>query len=526
MRPNTNHALLASLLILAMAGCGGGASGGGGPEDVPGADLAEDSFGDWSRLDDVGVDTIFAPGDTTDTTDATDTAPPPDAVEVEDLGPEADGCWGACCELPYGFFCPCDEDADCEAGYCLHTGEEKLCADFCLEDCPEGWTCKLIEDSAPDILALCVPMYPRLCHPCETNADCEVLGGGGGWCLADADGSGSFCGAKCDGGCPDGYTCEEVDPGTGDAVPQCLPADGTCSCNTLAIEEAASTTCATTNEHGTCVGSRYCAIDGLTACDAAVPAAEICDGADQDCDGGIDEGLVTPCQNANEHGLCLGEKLCVDGDWASCDAPVPAAEVCNDLDDDCDGEIDEGFPEGCLDDDSDDDLVPDDDDNCPDVYNPDQADLDGDALGDLCDPDMDGDGILDDIDNCQGLWNPGQGDWDEDGVGDACDPDLPPDDADGDGVPDDLDCAPNDETIYPDAPELCWNGVDNDCDDEIDEGCVIGAVRMWTPSAVLGAGTPWTSGATSRTALGAGLVGDAAGDVHSLRLGFSGLGTN
>lgn len=37
-------------------------------------------------------------------------------------------------------------------------------------------------------------------------------------------------------------------------------------------------------------------------------------------------------------------------------------------------------------------------DNCPNVYNPDQANLDYDSLGDVCDPDMDGDGVDDAID--------------------------------------------------------------------------------------------------------------------------------
>jgi hypothetical protein len=52
---------------------------------------------------------------------------------------------------------------------------------------------------------------------------------------------------------------------------------------------------------------------------------------------------------------------------------------------------------------SDGDYVPDDRDNCPEVYNPDQADSDGDGIGDACqdqNADTDGDGILDDEDDC------------------------------------------------------------------------------------------------------------------------------
>jgi hypothetical protein len=76
--------------------------------------------------------------------------------------------------------------------------------------------------------------------------------------------------------------------------------------------------------------------------------------------------------------------------------------------------------------DTDNDGVPDASDNCPNAANSDQADNDGDGIGNVCDstpngPDADGDGVPDSSDNCVNVSNPSQADADNDGLGNACD---------------------------------------------------------------------------------------------------------
>jgi MYXO-CTERM domain-containing protein len=74
---------------------------------------------------------------------------------------------------------------------------------------------------------------------------------------------------------------------------------------------------------------------------------EICNGLDDNCDGDIDEGFNVggACTNGGV-GACLrgGIWLCNAAGGRTCDAPVvtPQPELCNNIDDNCNGQVDEG----------------------------------------------------------------------------------------------------------------------------------------------------------------------------------------
>ena len=76
--------------------------------------------------------------------------------------------------------------------------------------------------------------------------------------------------------------------------------------------------------------------------DCIACSAEICDGIDNDCNGEIDDLPVLECQN--ECGP--GDLICVDGEEV-CFGDEPKEEICDYKDNDCDGLIDEGQTNAC-----------------------------------------------------------------------------------------------------------------------------------------------------------------------------------
>ena len=73
---------------------------------------------------------------------------------------------------------------------------------------------------------------------------------------------------------------------------------------------------------------------------------ESCDGADQNCDGRIDESFPEsgqPCLTGRLGDCAAGTQICTVGTLACLQTAMPGGEQCNGRDDDCDGAADEIF---------------------------------------------------------------------------------------------------------------------------------------------------------------------------------------
>jgi hypothetical protein len=199
--------------------------------------------------------------------------------------------------------------------------------------CGMGACMKTVSNCVGGVPQTCTPGVgsPEICNgiddDCNGMTD-ENLGSttcGMGACMRTVDNCVGGVPQTCTAGSPSPEVCNGIDD----------------DCNGMTDENLGSTTCGM----GACQRTVANCVNGMgQTCVPGAPALEICNGIDDDCNGMTDENLgSTTCGK----GLCQRTVAnCVGGAPQTCTPGPAVAELCNGMDDDCDGVNDNGFDVG------------------------------------------------------------------------------------------------------------------------------------------------------------------------------------
>ena len=324
------------------------------------------------------------------------------------------------------------EPTTCGVGECTADGQlvcvEGIVQNTCGPGTPTDEFCDGLDNNCDGIIDDNIPSEITTCGTGECLVEGELICVNG--TMQDT----------CEPGTPTDEVCDGLDNNCDGQIDDNIP--------------ATPTTCGI----GECfAGGELICVDGAiyNTCVPGSPASELCDGVDNNCDGIIDDNIPTESTTCGA-GECLaeGELVCTDGTMQdTCKPGHPTDELCDGLDNNCDGEIDDNissetttcgvgecFAEGVL--------------EC----------VDGVMQG-TCEPGPPTDELCDGLDNnCDGMVdNSIPSEPTECGVGECF--------SEGELI-----CATGaiHDTCEPGTPidEVCGDGVDNNCNGVIDEDCL------------------------------------------------------
>jgi hypothetical protein len=264
----------------------------------------------------------------------------------------------ACVPEKPGLCQPCELNIDCPypGDRCVALGDTKVCARDCAFDgqCPASYRCADATDSSG-------AYAPKQCQPISGTCECIASTAGQTVPCAESNSFGTCTGVR---------TCRP--PSGYDACSAPVPAQESCNgrdddCNGQTDENLGDTSCGV----GECRRTVANCVGGAPqTCVPGQPQQEICDNKDNDCDGVEDNGFDkmtslmhcgacnTPCVRPNAMPVCTGgmcgigsclpgwenvDGIDVNGCEYNCTRTNGGVEICDGLDNNCDGRVDEGF---------------------------------------------------------------------------------------------------------------------------------------------------------------------------------------